>query len=98
MVNKDIINSWPVRLGGDARFKDHVLTTTFSSPSLSNLNAEDPFLIAEEQNGILTILGVGRVFRKKYSQEGTSFYFDSYLPASQSATLDELNISLKGSK
>lgn len=91
-------NAWLVRLGEEARLDGYVLTIDFGSSSLRGIQTEDAMLVTEERDGKFTVISVGRVFRKRYSLEDTSFYFDGYLPASPAATLDELTISVPENK
>ncbi len=91
-------NAWLVRLGEEARLDGYVLTIDFGSSSLRGIQAEDAMLVTEERDGKYTVIGVGRAFRKRYSLEDTSFYFDGYLPAAPTATLDELTISVPENK
>lgn len=81
-------NAWLVRLGEEARLNGYVLTIDFGSSSLRGIQTEDAMLITEERDGKYTVIGVGRAFRRRYSLEDTSFYFNGYLPATPNATLD----------
>ncbi|MBM9518766.1 DISARM system helicase DrmA [Desulforhopalus vacuolatus] len=92
------INSWIVRLGDEVHLDGYVLTIKFGSFNLRGIQTEDAMLVTEERDGKFTVIGVGRVFRRRYSLEETSFYFDGYLPASPIATLDELTIPVPENK
>jgi len=81
-----------VRLGEEASLNGHVLTIDFGSSSLRGIQTEDAMLVTEEREGTLTVIGVGRVFRKRCSLDDTSFYFDSYLSVSPNATLEDLKV------
>ncbi len=85
-------NAWLVRLGEEASLNGHVLTIDFGSSSLRGIQTEDAMLVTEEREGTLTVIGVGRVFRKRCSLDDTSFYFDSYLSVSPNATLEDLKV------
>jgi hypothetical protein len=91
-------NAWLVILGKGACLYDYVLTINSNSYPQRSIDAEDFILIADEQNGNVALIGFGRVFRKRYSLETISFYFDGYLPTSEPTTLDELNIPIHVSK
>lgn len=91
-------NAWLIRLGEQARLDGYVLTIDFSSSSLRGIQTEDAMLVTEERDGEFTVIGVGRVFRVRYSLEDISFYFDGYLPVSTTVALDELTIPVPENK
>ncbi len=91
-------NAWLVRLGKEARLNGYLLNIDFGSSSLRGIQTEDAMLITEERDGKYTVIGVGRVFRKRYSLKDTSFYFDGYLQATPTATLDEQTIPVPETK
>ena len=97
-IRTPISNAWLVRLSEEARLDGYVLTIDFGSSSLRGIQTEDAMLVTEESDGKYTVIGVGRVFRKRYFLEDTSFYFDGYLLASPAATLDELTIPVPENK
>jgi hypothetical protein len=90
--NNLIDNAWIVEIGEKARLDSYVLNIALDSTNLGGIQAGDAMLLTEERDGKFSVIGIGRVFRKRYSAEDTSFYFDGYLPASPTATLDELTI------
>ena len=96
--NNIIKNAWIVEIGEKARLDGHVLTIDFGSFGLRGIQSEDAMLVIEERDGKYTIVGVGRVFRKRYSLKDTAFYFDGYLPVSPTATLDELAVPVPENK
>ena len=96
--NNIINNAWIIKIGEKARLDGYLLTIDLGSSSLRGIQTEDAMLITEEHDGRYTVVGVGRVFRKRYSLEDTSFYFDGYLPASPTITLDELTIPVSNNK
>ena len=91
-------NAWLVRLGDEACLDGYVLTIELGSSSLRGIQTEDAMLITEERDGEFTVIGVGRVFRKRCSPKITSFYFDGYLSVSPTATLHELSIPVSENK
>lgn len=87
-------NAWLVILSDESCLDGYVLTIDFSFSSLRGIQAGDAILVTEERDGKLAVVGIGRVFRKRYTLEDTFLYFDGYLPASSAATLDELTIPI----
>ncbi|MFH2122758.1 MAG: DISARM system helicase DrmA [Pseudomonadota bacterium] len=49
-------------------------------------------LITKEQDGKLSVIGVSRIFRKRYTLQDTSFFFDGYIPVLPAIPIDELKI------
>ena len=96
--NKHQNNAWLVRLGEKVHLDDYVLTSDCGFSSLRDIETEDTIVVVNEIKGNVHIIGIGRVFRKRFSLEETSFYFDGYLPTSELATLDELNIPIPETK
>lgn len=91
-------NAWLVRLSEVTRLDGHALLINLSSSCLPDIQPEDAILITYEFEDKFTVKGIGRIYRKRYSLEDTSFYFDGYLPATPTATLDELTIPVPENK
>lgn len=97
-MDTNINNAWLVLLGKEARLNGYVLTIDLGSSSPINIQNEDAMLFFEELNGAFIVIGVGRVFRKRYSLENTIFYFDGYLQTALKITLGELAIPVPENK
>jgi hypothetical protein len=92
------VNAWLVRLGEKTKLEGYILTVEAGSTSMQGIQNDDVMLITEETNGQNTIIGVGRVFRKRNSLDTISFYFDGYLPANSDLSLDQVSITAPDNK
>ncbi|MFC1467799.1 STAS-like domain-containing protein, partial [Verrucomicrobiota bacterium] len=91
-------NAWLVRLGEEVSLDGYILTNHGGSSLLQGIQFGDALLISEERDGTLNVIGVGRLFRKRYSLDAACFYLDGYLPALSVVALEELNIPVPENK
>jgi hypothetical protein len=87
-------NAWLVSLGEDACLNGYVLTIVVECSKMRNIQTGDAMLVTEEHDGRFSVVGVGRVFRKRYFLEKILFYFDGYLSILPEANQDELIIPI----
>ena len=52
----------------------------FDSTGLRGVQDADAMVITKEIDGNFVVIGFARIFRKRYTLEDTSFYFDGFLP------------------
>jgi len=86
-----IVNAWIVFLDINAQFDGFVVTVQKTVSSLPDVQEEDGMLLVKEVNGEQSILGIGRLYRKRVTLKDTTFFFDGYLPANKYSKLNELN-------
>ncbi|MCP4263903.1 MAG: helicase [Planctomycetes bacterium] len=82
-------NAWFIRLGEDAILSDFIVTIKYDPKLCQGVEEGDGFVIADESSNIIAVT---RVYRKRFTLNDITFYFDGIIRLDPTKTLSELNI------
>lgn len=82
-------NAWFIRLGEHAILSDFIVTIKYNPKLCQGVEEGDGLVLVDEK---ANVIAVARVYRKRFTLNDITFYFDGIIKLNPTKTLSELNI------